>query len=74
MMPGGPMGGSAGGLGLPPPPITTEGPPRRRYEFVVMFVWREPVPNQTLEGALLAPAGGASGMAGPMMMSPSSGQ
>ena len=27
----------------PPPPISVEGPPRRRYEFVVMFVWREPV-------------------------------
>ncbi len=34
---------------------------RKRFEFVVMFVWREPVPSVTPEGALTAPAGGTGG-------------
>jgi type IV pilus assembly protein PilM len=46
--PGGSGGGPPGTLisGLPsfnvPEPTGTGGPPRRRYEFVVMFVWKEP--------------------------------
>ena len=47
----GPMGPGLGGSGIPgltpPPPALADGPPRRRGEFVVMFVWREPVPNVT---------------------------
>ena len=35
------------GGSTPPPPPVSDGPPRRRYEFIVMFVWREPVPSAT---------------------------
>lgn len=58
----GPKGGNLGSMGGPPglggPPIVGGGTgtsgkdatpkeERRRYEFVVMFVWREPVPSST---------------------------
>jgi len=49
-----------------PPPAATEGPPRRRYEFVVMFVWREPGADIKTPADVLAgtPATTGSGSAG----------
>lgn len=63
----GPMGGSF--PGLQPPPELSTGPARPRYEFVVMFIWREPVPSVTPADAL---GGGATGTTGlsPMTMGP----
>jgi len=67
--PGAPGAGGAGPGGpslTPPPPPPEEGPPRRRYEFVVMFVWREPVPIVTPADALSGTATGGGGTSGPM--------
>jgi type IV pilus assembly protein PilM len=59
-----PDGGSLDGVfPTPPPPSAVEGPPRRRYEFVVMFVWREPVPTPERMAAPAA-AGSEFGMPG----------
>jgi type IV pilus assembly protein PilM len=57
-----PPAASGSGLVALPAPALVEGQTRKRYEFVVMFVWREPVPVVTPEGALTA---GAAGTAGP---------
>jgi len=82
-MTGGPAPGAPKDSGLnsgipgqkPPAPALSEGPPRRRYEFVVMFVWREPgadvkTPADLLSGAPAAGAGGIvpgpGSMTGPM--------
>ncbi|MFO0798165.1 MAG: type IV pilus assembly protein PilM [Gemmataceae bacterium] len=47
------------GVTLPPLPALIEGTTRKRFEFVVMFVWREPVPVMTPADALTAPAASA---------------
>ncbi|MFO0806413.1 MAG: type IV pilus assembly protein PilM [Gemmataceae bacterium] len=66
-----PGGGSSSGAGasvpgIPsvqaPPPVADDGKPRRRHEFVVMFVWREPgaevkTPADALAGAPAASSG-----------------
>jgi hypothetical protein len=49
------------GVVLPPLPALIEGQTRKRYEFVVMFVWREPVPSVTPPDAL---GGGTTGGTG----------
>ena len=58
----GPMASGSSGLALtPPPPALTDGPPRRRYEFVVMFVWREPgaeVKTQAVDPAAASASNG----------------
>jgi len=65
-----PMSGGPTIPGIPglqaPPPAATEGPPRRRYEFVVMFVWREPGADIKTPADVLAgtPATTGSGSAG----------
>ncbi|WP_439626422.1 type IV pilus assembly protein PilM [Gemmata sp.] len=56
----------------PPPPVGAPGvgekkdgaPTRRRYEFVVMFIWREPVPSGSGTVDPNAAAGGAPGQPG----------
>ena len=53
--------GSSGPALTPPPPALTDGPPRRRYEFVVMFVWREPgadVKTQAVDPAAASASNG----------------
>ena len=56
--------GLSSGITLPPLPAIIEGSTRKRFEFVVMFVWREPVPVMTPEGALsAAAAAGGTGVA-----------
>ncbi|MBA4187967.1 MAG: hypothetical protein C0467_08100 [Planctomycetaceae bacterium] len=56
--------------GIQPPPATggtgdkKDGVERRRYEFVVMFIWREPIPSGSGLEAEPAPAA-APGVAGP---------
>jgi hypothetical protein len=67
---GGPGGfGVIAGLSAPPPPALQDGPPRRRYEFVAMFVWREPgadikTPADLLSGAPAASGSGQPGQPG----------
>jgi type IV pilus assembly protein PilM len=63
---GGVAGGGlpGGGFSFPTLPPIDPGKGRYRYEFVVMFVWREPVPVVTPEGALTAPAAADGGSAG----------
>jgi len=51
--------GLSSGVTLPPLPAIIEGSTRKRYEFVVMFVWREPVLSMNPADALAAPAAGA---------------
>jgi hypothetical protein len=66
-----PGGGSSSGAGASvpgvptvqaPPPVADDGKPRRRHEFVVMFVWREPgaevkTPADALAGTPAASSG-----------------
>ena len=61
------MGPGAGPALTPPPPALSEGPQKRRYEFVVMFVWREPGADIKTQGADAAPASTAGGPGLPPM-------
>jgi type IV pilus assembly protein PilM len=69
---GSPPPGAGAGASVPgiptvtaPPPTSDDGKPRRRYEFVVMFVWREPGADVKTPAEALAGTPAASN-AGPM--------
>ena len=61
------MGPGAGPPLTPPPPALTEGPAKRRYEFVVMFVWREPGADIRTQASDAAAASTSSGPGLPPM-------
>ena len=70
---GGPGPGAIPGIpGLTPPPLAlVDGPVRRRSEFVIMFVWREPgadikTPAEVLAGTPASSSGSSTGVASPM--------
>ena len=62
---GGPAPGAAAGtaagaaaVSAAPPPAAAGGAKKTRYEFVIMFVWKEATPSEPAADAAAAPAGG----------------